>query len=263
MQDGQDRHTRERTIERINQVARAQLHLDPAIEALERSVRRRVHRHRLKEIRQFRQTGALLEIGCGRGEFLEVARAQGYSVHGIEPHLDNAAHAREVLGLDVVPRTLTEASLKEESFEIVVLFHVIEHLHDPSGGIDRVWRLLKPNGLVVIETPNINTIWFRLLGKRWRQFIPEHYFFFSESTIRRLLEAHGFSVLRIKSIGKHVSVRLLVNRLQRMFGTPVAPLSWMTNFLRLGGRILYLNPGDVMIAFAQKNETWFQATLKS
>ena len=252
IKDGEDPDARERTIGRINQVAQAQLHLDPSIEALEHSARRRVHLHRLEQIKRFRRKGSLLEIGCSRGEFLELARVQGYSVYGVEPHHENATYAREVLGLDVFPGTLSEAFLKDESFDIVVLFHVIEHLHDPSGEINRVWRALTPNGLVVLETPNINTVWFRLLGKRWRQFIPEHYFFFSESTTTRLLESHGFRVLEVKSIGKFVSVRLLLNRLQRMFGGVVTPLSWIANLPRLGEGIMYLNPGDVMIAFAER-----------
>ena len=250
--DGQDQDARGQTFGRINQVAQAELHLDPAVEALEQSVRRRTHLHRLEEIKRFRQKGSLLEIGCGRGEFLELARLEGYSVHGVEPHPQHAAHARGVLGLDVFPGTLSEAFLKDESFDLVVLFHVIEHLRDPSREINRVWQVLKQKGLVVIETPNINTIWFTLLGKRWRQLIPEHYFLFSESTIRRLLESYRFRMLEIKSIGKFVSVRLLLNRLQRMFGGVVSPLALTANLLRLGGGILYLNPGDVMIAFAEK-----------
>lgn len=203
---------------------------------------------------KYRKSGSLLEIGCSNGQFLNEARKFGYKVYGIEPHQENCQYARNILGLEVFTGTLSEAELKDKSFDIVVMLHIIEHLPDPSKEVSEIRKKLVSKGLLVIETPKIDNVWYRVLRKKWRQFIPGHYFFFSESTIRKLLEKHGFRVLTIRSIGKTVSLRFLFNRLERLFGSLASFLSKVVKFLKLDNKLIYINAGDVMIIFAEKTD---------
>ena len=67
-----------------------------------------------------------------------------------------------------------------------------------------------------METPNVDTLWFEVLGHRWRQLIPDHYFFFSPRTIERLLEDCGFQVCRVTTVGKPMSLRFFLDRIRRL-----------------------------------------------
>src|SRR5207244_13359652 len=98
----------------------------------------------------------------------------------------------------------------------------------------------------VIETPNIDSLPFKVFKARWRQFIPEHYFFFDPKTIARLLAEYGFETCEVLSIGKYASLNLVMNRLSRY-------MPWMP---RAGGvsRLTFrVNPLDIMLVFATKH----------
>lgn len=134
------------------------------------------------------------------------------------------------------------------------MFHVIEHLPDPSKVISIIRKKLKNNGILIIETPNINNIWFKILRKKWRQFIFDHYYFYSNVTIKKLLGNFGFNILYIKSIGKTVSLRFLCNRFERLNKNTGILISKIVNLFNLNDRQIYLNPKDVMIVVSKKNK---------
>jgi 2-polyprenyl-3-methyl-5-hydroxy-6-metoxy-1,4-benzoquinol methylase len=165
---------------------------------------------RLNLIRRFRPSGKLLEVGCARGEFLRVAR-ESFDVYGVEPNPDLAQSASSIAPVhcDTIEKT------PWADFDVMATFHVIEHVDSPRRFVDAMARRLKPGGLVFIETPDIRSLPFRILGKRWRQFIPEHYFFFDPQTMEKLLAGCGLKVERIMRVGKYASVNLILNRLSR------------------------------------------------
>ena len=129
-------------------------------------------RWRLDLIREYKPSGRLLEVGCARGDFL-VAK-QTFDVFGVEPNPELAASVEKVAPVHAgVIETLTA-----DNFDVAASFHVIEHVDSPRRFLQAMVNRVKPRGLVVLETPNIRSIPFNLLKSRWRQFIPEHYFFF-------------------------------------------------------------------------------------
>jgi len=197
-------------------------------------------RWRLDLIRKVKPSGKLLEVGCARGDFLRVAR-DSFDVSGVEPNPDLADSASEVAPVyrDIIERT------PWSGFDVVASFHVIEHVDSPRSFIRAAAERLKTGGLLVIETPNIDSLPFKVLKSRWRQFIPEHYFFFDPKTIARLLSDHGLQTQTVTTIGKYASMDLIANRLSRY-------LPWlphMNGFSRLTFRV---NPMDIMLVFATK-----------
>jgi 2-polyprenyl-3-methyl-5-hydroxy-6-metoxy-1,4-benzoquinol methylase len=197
-------------------------------------------RWRLELIRKLRPAGKLLEVGCARGDFLSVAR-EAFDARGVEPNPNLAESAGRIAPVhrDVIERT------PWSGFDVISSFHVIEHVDSPRSFIQAAAERLKPGGLLVIETPNIDSFPFRILKARWRQFIPEHYYFFSPSTLTKLLTGHGLKVDRIVSIGKHASLDLITNRLSRY-----AP--WLPQINGLSRMTFRVNPMDIMIAFATR-----------
>jgi 2-polyprenyl-3-methyl-5-hydroxy-6-metoxy-1,4-benzoquinol methylase len=231
------------TTERIREANRdfANLSLDE-----ERRLARLNARTRLDLIRRYRDTGTLIEVGCARGDFLHAAR-EHFNVIGVEP---NEELAKDAASVAPVYRGLVE-NCPQSGFDVAASFHVIEHTDSPHRFVDAMVAKVKPGGLVVIETPNIHSLAFRLMKRQWRQFIPEHYFFFDESTMRKLMEGAGLQVEQISRIGKYASPAFILNRLSRYF-RPLRLLEGTAGRLHLQ---IPVDPMDIMIAIASKRHS--------
>lgn len=203
---------------------------------------------RLRVIRQFRPSGKLLEVGCARGDFLRVAR-QYFTAFGVEP---NPELAQEAVKYAPVHQGLIETE-PGSHYDVAVSFHVIEHTPSPKQFLAAIAQRLQPRGLVVLETPDIDSMPYRMLKSRWRQFIPEHYYFFDERTMTKLLQDGGFKVEKIGRIGKYASVALLLNRLSRYF-SPLQYAEGLAAWLRLSRLTFEMDPFDIMIAIASKKD---------
>jgi 2-polyprenyl-3-methyl-5-hydroxy-6-metoxy-1,4-benzoquinol methylase len=205
-------------------------------------------RQRLNLVRKFRPSGKLLEVGCGRGDFLKLARDY-YTAFGVEPNPELAALANEYAPV----HTGTLESEPGRHYDLAVSFHVIEHVDSPRSFLAEMSRRLRPDGIVALETPNIDSLPFRLMKRRWRQFIPEHYFFFDEKTITKLLEAEHFRVLEIRAVGKFASTGLILNRLSRYF-SPFRYAEKLSRLMRLSSLSFQMDPMDIMFVVAIKQE---------
>ena len=144
--------------------------------------------HLLKHVKN----GRLLDVGCGIGIFLSQA-CQYFDVEGTELSQTCADFARERFALTVHSGDLIELKLPGESFDVVTMYHVLEHLPKPRRYLAEVWRLLKPGGLLVLVVPNVAGWQFRLLGKWWEWVTPpKHLYYYSSETLGRLLTDQSF-----------------------------------------------------------------------
>lgn len=141
----------------------------------------------------------LLDIGCGNGNFLLNARDAGWEVCGIEPDAVAADLARRQK-LDVRIGTFEDQTADESVYNAITLSHVIEHVHEPNSLIRFVNRVLKPGGVVYIETPNVDSHGFAHFGRFWRGIeAPRHLVLFNPSSLGRMLSAAGFDrVVKIR-----------------------------------------------------------------
>ena len=112
-------------------------------------------------------------------------------------------HARAILGLDVIVGTLPNAKCQADSYDVALMFHVIEHVPDPSQTLSEPFRMLRSDGILVVETPRYDTVAFKLLGPRERNLLCEgRVYFFTTSTPERIAQKVGFSVLRHVYVGR-------------------------------------------------------------
>lgn len=151
---------------------------------------------RLKE-----RKGRVLDIGCATGEFLYSMRRYGnWELYGVEPNVEAAMYARNVLGLNVFIGTLFEAQYPNAFFDVVTLWNVLEHLHYPLLTLREIARIIKPSGLLVISIPNPESIEARIFGRYWAGFdAPRHLFIYPLSTLKKALDLVGFDVKKVRS----------------------------------------------------------------
>jgi SAM-dependent methyltransferase len=120
--------------------------------------------------------GRLLDVGCGNGAFLAKMRDLGWEVVGVKPDPEAARVAREDFGVTVFEGRLEEAGLSDGSLDTITMHHVIEHISDPVDVLRECYRILKPSGILVIVTPNLNALGRHLMGMSWRGWeVPRHF----------------------------------------------------------------------------------------
>lgn len=139
----------------------------------------------------------LLEVGCGAGFFLKSAERAGWSATGIELSEEAAGFAEEHLHLRVHRVRAEEMPLPPASIDAAVMLDVIEHLFDPRAVLQAIAHALAPGGLLVVATPNFDSLSRQLLGPAWAVLNPlEHVYYFHVASLRRLLAASGFTDVR-------------------------------------------------------------------
>ena len=199
--------------------------------------------------------GKALDIGCAAGYSMRVLAERGFDVYGIEP----SAPIRDVALRSIEPArihggTLESAPFAPGSFDLIVMWDVLEHVPDPVRVLGRVRELLATNGRVVIETQNVASILARVLGRRWTHYKhAEHLVHFSPKTLGHALDMAGLQItsLSARGAGKVVSPKFIAERARRL--TP--GLAWLFGPLaRLPISGFYVNPFDEMIAVARAKD---------
>jgi len=206
--------------------------------------------------RHIQPPGKLLDFGCGWGFFLGIAKEHGWEPYGLEPLPGHAVYARARFGATVVTDTLRDDTFPAAFFDVITAFQVFEHLPDPAGDLARLYRMLKPGGLILIEVPNIATWSVRLLGPRHRHFVRDHLTFFSGHTLRLLLEKQGFEMLGVYHPTRRMTVRHLVGDWGGRYLPKRIPQTIEMLIKRMGlwEKIIAINLGDIVAAIARKPE---------
>lgn len=145
-----------------------------------------------KLMKRFALPGRLLDVGAAAGFILQGLRTEGWDGVGVEPNAAMARHAREQLGLNVVASAF-ESFEPNEAFDAISVIQVMAHFIEPRAAIEHLHRLLKPNGLVVVETWNVRSWSARLFGAGWHEYSPPSVLqWWSPETLGRLFDRCGF-----------------------------------------------------------------------
>lgn len=151
----------------------------------------------LEYIERIKNKGRLLEIGCGLGHFLSIAKRKGWDASGVELSEFASNYAKEQFGLNIFNGLLEKAKFPDNHFDVVALWATLEHLIDPVKELIEICRILSPGGLLVLSVPNNNSFHTRVLGMQntdMKHF--EHNYQFPFNTLKILLDKTGFERLR-------------------------------------------------------------------
>lgn len=141
---------------------------------------------------RYRASRNILDMGCGTGEFLQACKTDGWEVTGIEPSEIARKHAKENYGIDaMIPERLFE--LKEKKFNVITLWHVLEHVHQLDKTINQIGTILLENGTLIIAVPNCNSWEAKKYAEHWAAWdVPRHLYHFTEKDIRAIFKKHNF-----------------------------------------------------------------------
>lgn len=143
----------------------------------------------------------LLDVGSGAGFFLKAAESAGWDVEGVEVSTAAADYANRVLGVRVRRAKLEDVGFGPDTFDVVTLLDTIEHLGDPDRAMAEIFRIMKPGGRLILNTPDLRSLSRRVLGKSWAVLTPaEHLQYYTARTLRRTLEKAKFRVVGVRNL---------------------------------------------------------------
>jgi ubiquinone/menaquinone biosynthesis C-methylase UbiE len=142
--------------------------------------------------------GNLLEVGAGTGAFANAMSNKGWNVTALEPDALSRKRAFDNYGITLLP-TENLYTLKDNSYEVITLWHVLEHVHDLNGYLNSFHKLLKPNGRLIIAVPNYTSYDAKFYGSYWAAYdVPRHLYHFSPLAITALTNRFSMKIVQIK-----------------------------------------------------------------
>lgn len=188
----------------------------------------------------FVEGGRLLDVGCGNGRYLGTMRTLGWDVQGVELSEDGHRACMNA-GLNVFHGDLHTAAFENDSFDVITVRHVIEHISTPKPLIAELARILKPNGKLMIETPNSDSLGRAFLGPKWfANDVPRHLLLFSRENLVKLASDNG---LTLKDCWFDTTPKILLKSIDYILpgrGRPSNKMRWkrfLARFYVLAARI--------------------------
>jgi 2-polyprenyl-3-methyl-5-hydroxy-6-metoxy-1,4-benzoquinol methylase len=152
---------------------------------------------KLQLLSSYFKTGKLLDIGCGTGEFLNICKSAKWNTLGIEPDVGARKMAVENFGLDV-REEIEIKNIESESFDVITMWHVLEHVPQLNERIEDLKRLIKPNGIIIIAVPNCNSLDAKIYKENWAAYdVPRHLYHFTPKDVEHVFKNHDLKLFRI------------------------------------------------------------------
>jgi SAM-dependent methyltransferase len=212
-------------------------------------------RRKERQVLAWQGQGRLLDFGCGGGSFLARMHQQGWQVTGVDISTAAVQRIRTELGLRVFVGTLPHPQFCPGSFDIITMWHSLEHVHAPLEVLHEAHRLLVPGGKLLVAVPNIDSLPFRWFGSAWYGLdLPRHLTHFAPWTLHLMLERSGFRVGRIRMV-RHSDWLRSSAKLACQSSYGYAKGSWLTAkpLSRLATWYCYLTgQSDCMVVTAER-----------
>lgn len=208
-----------------------------------------------------RPGGHLLDVGCGNGQLLILLRDLGWQVEGVEVDALAVGQAR-ASGLEVRLGNLEAQQYPANHFDVITMSHVLEHVHDPAGLLRECHRILRPGGLLVAVTPNLESWGHRIFRESWRGLEPpRHLFLYTAKSLQMLARNAGFAIGSLSTSPLLAPVIFQASRDIALTGghemgskVPMRERLKARGFLRLEWALLKLKPnlGEELVLIGEK-----------
>jgi SAM-dependent methyltransferase len=206
----------------------------------------------LQRIKRYQARGKLLELGCLTGHFLALASKAGYEGTGIEPDPWAADYARREFGLNIYETPIPELHFDDGTFDIIAMFHVMEHLTRPMETLLDLRRILREEGLLAIEIPIIDTLYPMAMGTRHRHYVFDHTLFLSRKLAAEFLHKAGFNILHTELTGRRIRLERIALVLRKHTDLLGRVLERAFKTLRIQERAVHVNVRDNYRVYCRK-----------
>jgi len=157
-----------------------------------------IYRSKFYKLTKSLPAGKVLDIGCGGGNILSLFERKKWQAYGVEISEDGYQNAKKKSNLSIFNCELKNCRFPADFFDYVILNHVLEHLLFPIEEPKEIFRIMKPQGLLYVSVPNIDSFQFRCTRENWFHLdLPRHAYHYSPKTICELLQKKGFSIVSI------------------------------------------------------------------
>lgn len=172
----------------------------------------------IRRIRRYAPSGSVLDVGCGYGYFVGRALAAGYDAYGVDVSAEATDAAREAYPGRVYHGSIENVDeLLDRRFNVVFASHLIEHIPEPVSFLSALGARLEDDGVLVMVTPNVESLLAKLSGKRWVSFkVPEHVAFYSKRTMSQLLQAAGYDPIVYEPALQYYRAPFVAKRLREL-----------------------------------------------
>lgn len=193
----------------------------------------------------------VLDIGCGSGTFLSRMKNLGMEIAGIDPFIK-----KDLPELNIRKTTIQKAGFRNNTFDVITMNNVLEHVSDPDSYFKHIHKILKPGGVAIIGVPNINGLLFKIFRQNWAELdLPRHLYHFNKKTLTQYCRKHKLTAIktRYNSVPFEFagSIFYLLNSFRknkkplsesylnksRIFAILMLPFCHILSWLRTGGRI--------------------------
>lgn len=165
--------------------------------------------HELDPAEKYRLNNNILDVGAGAGLLLSQAKTRGWNVFGVELSDFGPEYAKEKFGIKINQGTLLDNKFEGSFFDVVIFQDTIEHVPNPAELLNEINRILRPGGLIIISTPNFNSIGRRVLGRAWALISPaEHLCLFTPHTLKVILNNNNF-IVKTLSTNQVINTQLI------------------------------------------------------
>lgn len=147
----------------------------------------------LKLVEKYKpRKGRILDIGAAAGFFLKVAKDSGWKTYGVEPSKWSVKFANKNYHVNEIQGVLSEMKFKDNFFDVVTMWDVLEHVPDPTADLKEVFRILRPGGMLIINYPDFGTPLAKMAGSKWWFLLSVHLFYFDKNSIGKIIKKCGF-----------------------------------------------------------------------
>ncbi len=210
------------------------------------AVREEMWKRRFKKVQAFKLAGKLLDVGCGTGNFLNIAKNNGWEAYGTEVSGYAVDYAKNNYGVKIFRGELRNADFSDDFFDVITLWHVLEHTVDPLGNLVEAGRILKPGGVLILAVPNVRNYIYKIAYTLVKLKTPElfsladrelHLYHFSARTLKEMIDKAGLNVVKLGMDKERILVRERI----------------VDNFAWIIYKVLGVNFGMALEAYAQKS----------
>lgn len=210
------------------------------------------YRWNIARLEKYARGGRILDVGCGHGFFLSLLDPARWERWGIEPARAAARYGRETLGLNIQESFFGNGEFPENYFDVVTMFHVLEHVGDPAAELRRAWKILRPGGYLYVEFPDFASVFARWRKRRWWYVMRFHTYYFTRATARQMLARAGFVPVDIHQPVKTWTLGYLAHKL-KAYGDHYNFAEKIIRAIGLGNVAVSINPRDILGVIARRD----------